>query len=154
MEEKIGILLDQDGKLITLTREQLGKRDFLAEFAVFLNGAYDRSITRVTFLETEPDSGKFDYFGLLQEAINKVSLVYDGLKIGESVVLRILGVDGYLDTNPEISRVAFESKNLKIILRSLKDLTQEEKINIIKSDFDDISRNYISRFTEEVSLAV
>jgi hypothetical protein len=143
MYEKIGVLVDEKDNLVILSKEQIDDINFLSDFAVFTNGIFNRSITEVNFLETNSRSGEFDYFGLNAASITKVLDAYDKFVEGESLVFRTINIKGYSDSETKISRADFEAKNLKI---TLKVLTQEQKINFIKSNFNTISGNYKNRF--------
>jgi len=145
---KIGALVNEKGGLIILNDKQVNSKDFTAEFVVFTNGSYDNEITKVVFLETEKGSGIYDSFGLVANNIDIVLAKYDGIKGNQSIFFVTKGVVGYSDSETKISKAAFEAKNLKI---TLKALTQEDKVTLIKANFGKIRDKYLSKFINKVA---
>ena len=141
---KIGTLVNEKGGLIILNDKPT--KDFTAEFTVFTNGSYDSGIKKVVFLETEIDSGIYDSFGLGSDNIDKLLEKYDAIEDNQSIFFVTKGVVGYSDSETKISKAAFEAKNLKI---TLKALTQEDKITLIKANFGKIRDKYLSKFINE-----
>jgi len=135
---KIGILVNEKGELITLTSEEVESKFYNPRFEVFSRstGKYDK-LVEATFIETEDRSRVYDAFGLTDEQINVVLFKYDELKTGDSIVFRTDDSNLYSASITSISKAAFEAKNLKI---TLKALTQEEKINIIKTKVIDVDK--------------
>lgn len=135
----IGILVDESNKLIVLNDEKIKYKNFFSGFYLLKGSKYEL-ISEVIFSQSERDSGKYDYFGLSPEGEKKVLESY---KERLPVFFKTTGIAGYSDSTTEISETAFKGRRLKI---TLKGATQEEKVNFIKDDFVNISKNYLERF--------
>lgn len=142
---KLGTFVDEKGKVINLSIDQIGRS--IIEFVVFVDGKYNRDVVSVEFIESEPSSGIYNSFGATLEVIGKINSAYDNLKAAESMFFVTSSVNGFGDSATLVSKESFDAKNLKIVL---KVLTQKDKVDYIKDNWDSITARYLERYLEVV----